>query len=85
MSSDNQENMAMPQLRDEPGPDLAVKESPRADWRRVALFSGTLFLSALLLFSVQPIFARMLLPKVGGAPAVWNTAMLFYQAALLAG
>jgi hypothetical protein len=51
----------------------------------VMAFSGTLFLSALLLFSVQPIFAKMLLPLLGGAPAVWNAAMLFYQAALLAG
>lgn len=45
----------------------------------------TMFLSASLLFVVQPMFARMVLPMLGGAPAVWNTAQVFYQAALLAG
>ncbi|MEL6372674.1 MAG: fused MFS/spermidine synthase [Pseudomonadota bacterium] len=48
-------------------------------------FSGTLFLSALLLFSVQPIFAKMVLPKLGGTPSVWAVSMCFFQAALLAG
>ena len=51
----------------------------------VALFAGTLGLSALLLFWAQPMFARMALPLLGGAPAVWNTAMAFFQATLLAG
>ena len=45
----------------------------------------TVFLAAALLFIVEPMFARMVLPRLGGAPAVWNTAMVFYQAALLAG
>jgi hypothetical protein len=49
------------------------------------LFGITLFLSAALLFSVQPMIARMVLPLMGGAPAVWTTCMLFFQAALLAG
>src|SRR5689334_22479318 len=49
------------------------------------LYSLTIFLSAALLFLVQLIFARMVLPLLGGAPAVWNTAMVFYQAILLAG
>lgn len=49
------------------------------------LFTLTLGLSALLLFWVQPLFARLTLPLLGGAPAVWITAMLFFQAALLAG
>lgn len=49
------------------------------------LFGITIFLSAALLFVVQPMFARFVLPMLGGAPAVWNTAMVFYQAALLAG
>ena len=51
----------------------------------VALFSGTLFLSAALMFSLQPMYARFVLPLFGGTPAVWNTAMLFFQIALLAG
>jgi len=50
-----------------------------------ALFGATIFTSAALLFVVQPMFARVVLPLLGGAPAVWNTAMVFYQAALLAG
>ena len=49
------------------------------------MFSLTLFLSAALLFTVQPMFAKMVLPLLGGAPAVWNACLVFYQAALLAG
>jgi hypothetical protein len=49
------------------------------------LFAATLFLSASLLFVVQPMMAKLVLPLLGGAPAVWNTAMLFFQGALLAG
>lgn len=50
-----------------------------------ALFAITLLLNALLLFLVQPMIARMLLPYLGGTPAVWNTCMVFFQALLLAG
>ena len=49
------------------------------------LFSTALFISALLLFSVQPLVAKMLLPYLGGSPAVWNTCMVFFQLMLLAG
>src|SRR5579859_4289428 len=49
------------------------------------LYTTTIFLGALLLFWVQPMAGRMLLPLLGGVPAVWNTAMVFYQTALLAG
>ena len=49
------------------------------------VFAATLFLSALLLFWVQPMFTKMVLPLLGGAPSVWNTAMLFFQTMLLAG
>src|SRR4051812_45385850 len=49
------------------------------------LFGATMFLAALLLFSVQPMIAKMVLPILGGTPGVWNTCMVFYQAALLAG
>ena len=48
-------------------------------------FLATIFTSAFLLFMVQPMIARMALPRVGGAPSVWNSAMLVYQALLLAG
>ena len=47
------------------------------------LYACTLFVAGALLFLVQPMFARMVLPLLGGSPAVWNTAMLFYQVALL--
>ena len=50
-----------------------------------ALFSLTLFLSAGLLFLVEPMIAKMILPLLGGTPAVWNTCMMFFQAVLLAG
>ncbi len=51
----------------------------------LGLFAGTIFLSALLLFSVQPMFAKMVLPKLGGSPSVWAVSMCFFQAVLLAG
>ena len=51
----------------------------------IAFCLATIFTSAALLFLVQPMFARMVLPLLGGAPAVWNTAMVFYQAVLLLG
>jgi hypothetical protein len=50
-----------------------------------ALFAGTLFLSALLLFLLQPMFTKLVLPRLGGAPTVWSVALVFFQAALLAG
>lgn len=49
------------------------------------LFAVTLFTSALLLFWIQPLVGKMLLPLLGGTPAVWNTCLLFFQSALLAG
>ncbi len=49
------------------------------------LFTLTVFVSAFLLFLVQPMLARMVLPLLGGTPAVWNTCMVFFQALLLAG
>ena len=49
------------------------------------LFALTLFASSALLFLLEPMFAKMILPLLGGAPAVWSAALLFFQAALLAG
>lgn len=49
------------------------------------IFAGTLFLSALLLFSLQPMYAKLILPKLGGSPSVWAIAMCFFQGVLLAG
>src|SRR5580692_3454817 len=49
------------------------------------LFPVTIFLSAFLLFQLQPMMGRFVLPWFGGGPAVWTTCMLFFQTALLAG
>ena len=51
----------------------------------VVLFAVTLFTSSALMFLVQPMIAKMLLPLLGGSPAVWNTCMVFFQSILLAG
>src|SRR5215467_414433 len=53
--------------------------------RNTLLFGVTIFISSALLFSIQPMIAKMLLPLLGGTPAVWNTCMVFFQAVLLGG
>ncbi|MBL4792002.1 MAG: hypothetical protein JKY97_03405, partial [Citromicrobium sp.] len=58
---------------------LAMRLSPRV------LFVFTILLGSFLLFLVQPLVARLALPQLGGAPNVWNSAMLVYQALLLGG
>jgi hypothetical protein len=60
--------------------DLA-KNAPAMMWT----FTATTFLSALLLFAIQPMFAKMALPVLGGSPSVWSVSVFFFQAALLAG
>jgi len=68
----------MPQLRARPrerGREAAI----------VTLYSVTLFLSAGLMFLIQPMFAKFMLPLFGSTPAVWNASMLFFQTTLLAG
>jgi len=62
---------------------LAGLRRPGTSW--LLVFSTTIFLSSALLFAVQPMVAKMVLPMLGGAPATWITAMLFFQSALLAG
>ncbi|MDG2532854.1 fused MFS/spermidine synthase [Sphingomonas sp. HITSZ_GF] len=59
--------------------ELAAARAPR--W----LFVAAILAGSFLLFLVQPMVARMALPQLGGAPAVWNSAMLVYQALLLGG
>ena len=51
----------------------------------LVVYGVAIFLSAALLFAVQPIFTKMVLPKLGGSAAVWSVAMVFFQAVLLAG
>src|SRR5882724_3866743 len=49
------------------------------------VYAAAIFLSAALLFAVQPMFTKMVLPRLGGTPSVWSVAMVFFQAVLLAG
>lgn len=51
----------------------------------VLVYSTTIFLNAALLFIIEPMVAKMILPFLGGSPAVWNTSLMFYQACFLAG
>jgi hypothetical protein len=51
----------------------------------LTLFALTLFVSSALLFLVQPMFAKLVLPLLGGTPTVWNTCVVFFQAMLLLG
>ncbi|MGD9923324.1 MAG: class I SAM-dependent methyltransferase, partial [Pseudorhodoplanes sp.] len=51
----------------------------------LATFVTAIFVSAALLFAVQPMFTKMVLPQLGGAAAVWSVALVFFQTALLAG
>ncbi len=62
-------------------PAIAAGAGPTTLW----LFTLTTFVSALLLFSIQPMFAKMVLPVLGGSPSVWAVALCFFQGALLAG
>jgi len=51
----------------------------------LATYAAAIFLSAALLFAVQPLFTKMVLPRLGGAPSVWSVAMVFFQGVLLLG
>jgi MFS family permease len=69
-----------------------LDDSPHADARNhflagpaMARYAITIFLSAFLLFQVQPLIGKFILPWFGGSPAVWTTCMLFFQVVLLFG
>jgi len=51
----------------------------------MAFYALTIFLAAFLLFQIQPVIAKMILPGFGGCSAVWSTCMLFFQVVLLLG
>ncbi len=59
--------------------------TPAGGGERIAVYAGTTFLSAFLLFQVQPLIGKAILPWFGGGSAVWTTTMLFFQVALLGG
>jgi hypothetical protein len=65
----------------------SAADRPTASRNRLVLvvYTAAIFVSALLLFSVQPLFTKMVLPRLGGSPAVWSVAMVFFQSLLLAG
>jgi hypothetical protein len=65
-----------------PSPETAPRGSPAL---LLPVYGATIFLSAALLFAVQPMFTKMVLPRLGGSPAVWSVAMVFFQALLLLG
>lgn len=64
-----------------------MTSEPSVSRNRLVLiaYTAAIFVSALLLFSVQPLFTKMVLPRLGGSPAVWSVAMVFFQSLLLAG
>jgi hypothetical protein len=69
-------------------PDPSVVTDQRSASRNrlvLMVYTTAIFVSALLLFSVQPLFTKMVLPRLGGSPAVWSVAMVFFQSLLLAG
>ncbi len=66
-----------------------LKKTPPAhssarNFARIA-FTFTVFVSAFLLFAIQPMFTKMVLPQLGGSPGVWSVAMVFFQGLLLLG
>src|ERR1700720_1585525 len=68
--------------------ELSVAAEPSAVSRNrliLVVYTLAIFVSALLLFSVQPLFTKMVLPRLGGSPAVWSVAMVFFQSLLLGG
>src|SRR6478609_9412914 len=64
------------------GATTAARRSSRL---LVATFTTTLFLSAFLMFLVEPMIARMVLPLLGGPAAVWKKCLVFFQAVLVFG
>jgi spermidine synthase len=65
--------------------ELRDSASAARNSRILIVYTAAIFVSALLLFSVQPLFTKMVLPRLGGSPAVWSVAMVFFQSLLLAG
>jgi hypothetical protein len=68
-----------------PPPPAADQTSVSRNRLILTVYTAAIFTSALLLFSVQPLFTKMVLPRLGGSPAVWSVAMVFFQSLLLAG
>jgi hypothetical protein len=63
----------------------SIRSQPAIDRYLVPIFCLAIFTSSGLLFWVQPLFSKIVLPLLGGAPNVWNTTMMLFQSLLLAG
>lgn len=70
-------NFAAPRQSSLPGNAMTILALP--------IYTLTIFLSAFLLFGIQPMFTKMVMPVLGGTPAVWSVAMVFFQTVLLLG
>src|SRR6266550_1768930 len=57
---------------------------PRDRWLAI-IYAAAIFVSAFLLFQIQPLISKRILPWFGGSPAVWTTCLLFFQTVLFAG
>jgi hypothetical protein len=68
-----------------PMPSATEQTSVSRNRLVLVVYTAAIFTSALLLFSVQPLFTKMVLPRLGGSPAVWSVAMVFFQSLLLGG
>ncbi|MEO0392954.1 MAG: fused MFS/spermidine synthase [Pseudomonadota bacterium] len=75
----------MPATKNPTGAKHSKATTPSRPWWLFVLFSFAIFTSAALIFMVQPMVGKMLLPLVGGVPAGWVVAMAFFQTALLVG
>src|SRR5262245_49081361 len=71
-------------ISDLPGGE-ATAAAQRGRFPLLATFTVAIFVSAALLFVVQPMFTKMVLPRLGGAASVWSCAIVFFQMALLIG
>jgi hypothetical protein len=70
-----------------PEPSLAatIKRAALSPQALLPTFVAAIFLSAALLFQIEPMFTKLVLPRLGGSPSVWSVAMVFFQTMLLAG
>ncbi|HEY6257362.1 MAG TPA: fused MFS/spermidine synthase [Xanthobacteraceae bacterium] len=62
-----------------------IRRAAQSQEALLATFVAAIFLSAALLFLIEPMFTKMVLPRLGGSPSVWSVAMVFFQSMLLAG
>ena len=69
----------------DPSIAATIRRVAQSQGALLATFVAAIFLSAALLFLIEPMFTKMVLPRLGGSPSVWSVAMVFFQTMLLAG